>query len=354
MAITNIGSSVQTLFCSLFILLLPHLAYPTELLLFGTPGGRGFDPGFYASEVDINTHTFPKNITRISQRCPDLETLINEGKSIQSIHLDLRTANVLVRLGSTTDFAKVTLYRGPFCQRVKSTSCNEESRLQPIMLNVETQSYYVAAFTSYEDRIYFISQTEGGGSSPNSKLKLIELRELTDCESGAKIPFTANSAFNIEKCSILISRIIEEEYNTTSQYKVSSGLAIIPTQSGNVFYTQILRSPLNLNSIDSTGLPVNSITLYRITEDGTREALHEEYITSDYMKYIIQGLGQIVYRNRLLCWVAVDRIVCAQVDRNGRISHARTVMGSAQASSVCHGGFVRLIWLYFFIYRYIR
>ena len=141
----------------------------------------------------------------------------------------------------------------------------------------------------------------------------------------------------MDTCTSLVAQLVNENYDVKSRYHPTAGLAIVPTSRGLVFYTQIQRaSPVHGDA--RLNMTTDAFVLMRVSQEKQVDILHEEFVTDRHRKYIIQGLGQVAVREQVLCWTALDRVICAQIDDRASISHARSVANADGVRAVCTSG----------------
>ena len=78
--------------------------------------------------------------------------------------------------------------------------------------------------------------------------------------------------------------------------------------------------------------------LYEIEEGGQGKILKSTTVDSKWTGYIIESIGDISYKNGLLCWSTYENIFCEPWPRTGSAPAVSHVLHKGDARSVCGDG----------------
>ena len=316
----------------------------SNLLLFASAGGEGRSQGFYAADVDgSDVDVSVENLRRISYNCLNLEEEYLNSMNVKSVSLDAITGKVLVHVGHLMNRKRLTLFRVPLCKHLHNVcdSSSGNDAIEPILIDVTSYSHSVEAVVSHDDVIYMITEKEEEVRGSNRKRKTIELRKLSGCEG-------SGISFYMDTCTQLVTTIKVDEFKNAARFSATSGLAAVPVKTPTsaddvVFYTQLhhLEKRSNQRNNDvrfeagAPNQPRSAFLLRRVTLNGTVTNLYEEYLSDQHTRYVIEALGQVAYREGMLCWAALDRVNCGMIDINGFVSNTRTIASTEDVRRVC-------------------
>ena len=321
-----------------------------DYLYFASPGTLSpyLYSGLYGGPVKYEQGGNSTGVYKYGFTCVQLGAHALHGFEIKDTSYDLVTAEVLLTLGQIGKSSGVTLLKGKLC--AGDHSCPNHG-LEVVFLDVTLQ-HKIAAFAIHNGEIYFVSEKIIGVSA-KEKDKMIELRKLKHCNLGNRnitYPFKTSSPFKVERCSTLISVVVHETYKHLSTYHTTSGLAIVPAEGNKLVFFVQLEQRLHQSNLPQGSH--NAMVLYRVRQGYSPSKVYEEYIGDSHTSFIIESLGQITYRMGMLCWSALDRIICGHVDSRGRLSNKANVLYKKDVRKVCQGKSVRkLCCCYCFIQR---
>lgn len=200
---------------------------------------------------------------------------------------------------------------------------------------------HTGPFTLYNSEIYFIAQ-DLTIQNNRTVIKTLTIRKLVGCND-IKNTFVKSDGYDDRYCSVEVAKVLEgvnfthyEELNSDySQFLINTfpiiGNSLLIFENGNDldFLVQI--------AVPLRGLPGNyTMDLYEVKKGRGAKLLHSQIINQEWSGYGIANIGEITYKDGLLCWTAYDNILCAKWQPGQSIGKVHQIIAPGDVSGVCN------------------
>ena len=78
-----------------------------------------------------------------------------------------------------------------------------------------------------------------------------------------------------------------------------------------------------------------ALDLYEVEEGGEAKILKSTPFSRKWISFVVQSIGDISYKDGLLCWSAFEDIFCESWPRTGDVPAIKHVLHEGDARSVC-------------------
>ncbi|ELT96070.1 hypothetical protein CAPTEDRAFT_214707 [Capitella teleta] len=294
-----------------------------EYLYFSTPGDSVHPAGFYGSRINSSDGNF-EDLFENGLNCVQYKTHTKTNLNIQSVSFDHVTKQALV---SVYRDDHLTLVSKKLCQPDVTTSCSNSST-HVLFYEADLVFEKIGPFALHNGSVYFLLNRVEVLDVIVSQSD-IELRRMEGCEE--KYPVDGSTAFDVESCSKLISRLHTERFEDNQRMTSLGSLLVVGNKQPS--FLTLLRHV----TFTSSGTYASvEVILVLISPGGQRTTLDSQEVDTGFLTWNLHQLGDISYNDGLLCWSVVDRILCADWEPSSvELRNIRVLLSRGQATDVC-------------------
>ena len=259
------------------------------------------------------------------------------GLDIVGVSYDPITRDVLLEIQK--DAQSATIARGSLCQptaglRAVADGVRLTSSYNPYLVDDECAwKCGWNAFAFHDGRLYFLLSAVFGDHI-SSLTREIQVRVLT---SACSTPVTSGS-FDILACSEKVVVLHSESYlYPTPTLDVWAAGAMVAVREHQ---QDPLRLFVQLFNKTTSGVFMNLIQISYHDGQATVLPLHGTLVENIvyHGRWRVRGLGEIAYRDGLLCWTAAEELHCGNLDESGLTGVTRMLQsGEAYGRGICTG-----------------
>ena len=275
--------------------------------------------------------------------CAQYRNTFNTGLSFSSISLDALTHDVLLKWNHNSARAKTTMLKGNLC--APQADCINTERLRLLTYSLITQDIgAIQPILSWGSSVYFIYTPSFDETVYFGFKQQLEFRKLGNCSlSNIKDPVAEK--VDIDGCSTLLANVSVggEEGPWVQPGSMLYAVGDNRGSSRPVFLTTLLMA-LYPDPPRNTTLLGYQLALVGFHDSGSgmeSRILHNETLWPGWYSFGMQDLGGISYKNGVLCWTAVDHILCGQWSATDGLTTPKdieTVLAPGEATTTCSSG----------------
>ena len=295
-----------------------------DFLFYSSLGDATHAPGLYGGPVNYKDNGMVGDMHMYGYDCIARGTDIRTGIIVDWFDIDESSEKLIFRLQDEDN--RVTIAVGPICHR--EPYCRNETQDVKFYEFPLPQHKSMGPIAYYHGVIYFVYyDVEKPADVKTSK---IQLRKLSGCKD--LYPITSTSLFTIEDCSKLVATITEEDYEHYQKHRTLDSLYAYGSASSPSFLVQVLETKYE----NSRRSEVHAI-LTHISGSGQVKFLNRQRIHElKYFSYDLKQLGGVSVKDRKVCWAAIDRVMCADLD-GSTLSLVREVLPTQDVAQGCQG-----------------
>ncbi len=308
----------------------------TDMLFYTTPGSsfrevadhRKFTlAGLYGGRVNHHGNGTMNYLKESGIYCASGDPSLIQGLEAECSSFDPVSMQAMLQAASPD--VRATVISGPIC--TVGPKCDPSLTTTYLFRGGTTDETpaRIGPFAMWDNVTYFIAQRY---DQVNMSDYMMELRQLQGCED--QYPFTQINPLKLDNCSVLINTIISDDIGHLPKvpYKPANELYITDRGWGLEFMLQIQNYTFNNTKPDV--VTDYHLILMKITETGVEELHIEEVAVKWATTAGIGNMGSIDYKNDVLCWTALEKILCADY-MGSYLQNVHYVLQEGEASTVC-------------------
>lgn len=321
------------------VLLLAPWSVQAGFLLRGSPGGDGYTSGLWAGHIKFLTQGKSKDMYEQGYCELQTPTSVLTGLDVNNFSYDPVTKGMILEI---EDSSSSLIAYGTVCGTGQLKLLAGNVKLghpdHPYFLD-DTCGWRCGwnAFAYHGGQVYFILSAVFG-KIPALLTREIQIRRLNQNGPACnKLVNTTNAqVFDVLSCSELLTSLHVASYTWPNpSINVFAGSAMAALR-------QTPNSPLQLyvqlfnKSTEGVHMTLQQVT---IAEQVTSRQLYRTRVDTVYSgQWRVRGLGEITYRDGVLCWTAAEQLLCGLLQGESLDNVAQMIApGEAHDAQVCTG-----------------
>ncbi len=338
----KIGCETMALFhrldmwsCLLFSVFCINLC-TQEQLYYASIGPSDNKKGFYGGPNDISVNGTASNLTKSGVYCANMRSAgFYEGFDIRSMAYDPITSQAIIQM-EVLSYTRTSAFTTKVCNSL-GPKC-KTAEINVIFAQADTRDKSkgnMGPFAMWNNSVYFLADRYE--RAPHRSIRhRIELRKLDGCET--RYPFTMTNAIQLDDCSVFLATVAEEigqdlGFEMEDTLLVGRHLKILSINGRLVFLTQVQNQTFN----DVYDVEKFTMMLIAVGDSVPARVLYEKDLPDDFAEHEIPQIGGIDYKDGVLCWSMLDRILCGDWDGEMSIKNIKRVLPMGMSSKVCKG-----------------
>jgi len=307
-----------------------------QYLYYASPGDKTHPAGLWGGFIDFTQDGLAHDLRQSKFLCAAMKGDKYYTKlPLQGVAADPINNQVLLEL-EVSDTATSALL-APLCTDLDSCTDSLADVYLSAAENTDSlQQAKLGPYALWNGSVYFVARRYSTGDADRSRNMRMEIRKLTGCMH--LYPFTARNKIDLDRCSEFVALVLEEYaarvvIEMRENLKPSDTLYVLSTTSldSPVFLLQIY----NYTFTDEVLVEYN-MHLMEVAAGERAVLLHTEKLPLKYTWHILGELGGISYRDGVLCWTTIDRMLCAYWSGRG-LANTHIVLEAGRANTVCTG-----------------
>lgn len=304
-----------------------------EDLYFSTPGDSTHLTGFYGGSLNSTSGILGEfdDLFENNYGCAYHGDQSQENLFTQSISLDPISRQIL--LSAVTDY-QLTLVSTRICLSEPHPTCTKDTT-QVQFYKAELDAEKIGPFAFYNSDVYFILNRLTTLDVTLTRSDT-ELRKLTGCEDS--YPIDSSSAFDLDACSSLITSLNVEQFGERDSRQITALDTLLAVPEGSDQQPSFFVLLRNITMDDNGSYQSLQLILVLVDSQGRKSTLSTQDVSTDFLKYNLQQIGGISYKDGEICWSVIDRILCAEWNSRKGLTNVRVVLERGQGKDVCRTG----------------
>lgn len=330
---------VWTLVMVTWVLARAAQAHVKHFLYYSSPGGQEQGlPGLYGGYMNPDNMGHAHDLQQSAIKCAALSNGFYNGLHIKGLSYDPYSDEVLLEIDEYTE-TKTSLVKASLCQ--SNLLCDESAITEFFSAATNTdrlQQAVLGPFARWKSDIYFVVRRYRQGEQKKQRIMRMSIYKLIGCQN--KYPFTAYSPIDLDSCSEEVALILEERAEDVvmvmrETQQPSSSLHVVDSGTTIYFLLQLQNQVFDRDMLQDYYMDLYVAQIYNTQP---AQLLHSQQLPSQWTWHRLKNIGAIDYKHGVLCWSAIDRILCSKwKPGHSFINEVHQVLSPGDAAYVCNG-----------------